>query len=171
MVFASDIARRLVILLVPLMITSWTSLVQADELRDAFDRISFMLLQGEIDKAKVDPRSEIDGSDTPENQLPAGTILVYRTSDGNYGKLQVIEYGYNLVVRWQTYKPNGQKLRGGDRMLVKGTWTYDLDFGTEGKHPKSPADFWWQQKTNVSRAWTFRGGAIFKRLEPSKKAS
>jgi hypothetical protein len=169
MILASDSSRRLAILLVSLMVTSWTSMVPADEARVAFDRISFMLLQGEIDKAKVDPRSEIDGSDTPENQLPAGTILVYRTSDGNYGKLQVIEYGYNLVVRWQTYKPNGQKLRGGDRMLVKGTWNYDLDFGTEAKFSKSAADFWWQQKTKVARAWAFRGGAIFKRPETPKK--
>ena len=132
-------ARQLVILVVSLMVATSTTMVSADKAKDAFDRIGFMLLQGEIDKAKVDPRSEIDGSDTPENQLTPGTILVYRTSDGNYGKLQVIEYGYNLLVRWQTYKPNGQKLKSADRMLIKGTWTYDLDFGTEGKHPKSAA--------------------------------
>jgi hypothetical protein len=169
MILASFSSRRWATLLVSLTIASWTSLVQADEVRVAFDRISFMQLQGEIDRAKVDPRSEIDGSDNAGNKLPAGTILLFRTSDGNYGKLQVIEYGYNLLVRWQTYKPNGQKLKGSDRMVIKGTWTYDLDYGTEGKHPKSAADFWWEQKTMVARAWTFKGRAIFKRLEPSKE--
>jgi hypothetical protein len=163
-------ARQLVILVVSLMVATSATMVSADKAKDAFDGIGFIQLQGEIKRAEIIPRLEIDESDTPANQLTPGTILVYRTSDGNYGKLQVIEYGYNLLVRWQTYKPNGQKLRGADRMLVKGTWNYDLDFGTEAKFSKSAADFWWQQKTNVSRAWTFRGGAIFKRLElPDKQ--
>ena len=116
-------------------------MVSADKAKDAFDRIGFMQLKGEVDKAKATPRLAIDGSDTAANQLTPGTILVYRTSDGNYGKLQVIEYGYNLIIRWQTYKPNGRKLMGADQMVIKGTWTYDLDFGTEGRHPKSAADF------------------------------
>jgi hypothetical protein len=141
-------------------------MVSADKAKDAFDGIGFMQLQGEIKRAEIIPRLEIDGSDTPANQLTPGTILVYRTSDGNYGKLQVIEYGYNLIIRWQTYKPSGQKLRGADRTVIRGTWTYDLDFGTEGKHPNSAADFWWEQKTKVKRAWAFKGGAVFKRLEP-----
>jgi hypothetical protein len=132
-------ARQLVILVVSLMVATSATMVSADKAKDAFDRIGFMQLKGEVDKAKATPRLAIDGSDTAANQLTPGTILVYRTSDGNYGKLQVTEYGYNFIIRWQTYKPNGQKQRGADRMLVKGTWTYDLDFGTEGKHPKSAA--------------------------------
>jgi hypothetical protein len=94
---------------------------------------------------------------------------VYRTSDGNYGKLQVIEYGYNLLVRWQTYTPNGRKLMGADQMVIKGTWTYDLDYGIEAKFSKSAADFWWRQRNKVVRSWMFRGGAIFKRLELPKR--
>jgi hypothetical protein len=161
---------HLSVLLVFCAINSRPNIVSADDNRVAFDRLGFMQVVHEIKKAKIVPNSGIDASDTPQNKLPPGTILVYRTSDGNYGKLQVIEYGYNLTVRWQTYKPNGQKLKSADQMVIKGTWTYDLDFGTEGKHPKSAADFWWQQKDKVARAWAFRGGAIFKRIEPPKKS-
>jgi hypothetical protein len=84
-----------------------------------------MQLKGEVDKAKATPRLAIDGSDTAANQLTPGTILVYRTSDGNYGKLQVIEYGYNLVVRWQTY-PVGSDI--GQRMSTSRTsrWIHDV---------------------------------------------
>ena len=169
MIPLSCIARQLVILVVSLMVATSATMVSADKAKDAFDRIGFMQLKGEVDKAKATPRLAIDGSDTAANQLTPGTILVYRTSDGNYGKLQVIEYGYNLIIRWQTYKPSGQKLRGADRMLVKGTWNYDLDYGIEAKFSKSAADFQWEQETKVARAWAFRGGAIFKRLEPSKE--
>jgi hypothetical protein len=96
-------------------------MVSADKAKDAFDRIGFMQLKGEVDNAKATPRLAIDGSDTAANQLTPGTILVYRTSDGNYGKLQVIEYGYNLIIRWQTYKPSGQKVAVNFRLLFHST--------------------------------------------------
>jgi hypothetical protein len=45
----------------------------------------------------------IDGSEGRENQLRPGTVIAYRTKKGRLGKLRVIQYGYNLVIRWNTY--------------------------------------------------------------------
>ena len=45
----------------------------------------------------------IDGSEGRENQLRPGTVIAYRTQRGHLGKLRIIQYGDNLVIRWTTY--------------------------------------------------------------------
>jgi hypothetical protein len=45
----------------------------------------------------------IDGSEGRENQLRPGTVIAYKTKNGRLGKLRIIQYGYNLVIRWTTY--------------------------------------------------------------------
>ena len=51
------------------MVATSATMVSADKAKDAFDRIGFMQLKGEVDKAKATPRLAIDGSDTAANQL------------------------------------------------------------------------------------------------------
>jgi hypothetical protein len=62
-------ARQLVILVVSLMVATSATMVSADKAKDAIDRIGFMQLKGEVDKAKATPRLAIDRSDTAANQL------------------------------------------------------------------------------------------------------
>ncbi len=37
------------------------------------------------------------------NQIPAGTVVAFKTGEGRLGKLIVDQYGYNLTIRWRTY--------------------------------------------------------------------
>jgi hypothetical protein len=37
------------------------------------------------------------------NQIPAGTVVAYKTNEGRLGKFIVDQYGYNLTIRWRTY--------------------------------------------------------------------
>lgn len=46
----------------------------------------------------------IDRGGRPGGQLAQGNVLAVRTSNGNYAKVQVQEYGYNLNLRWVTYE-------------------------------------------------------------------
>ena len=46
----------------------------------------------------------IDGNDDATNQLTNGDVFAVRTNQGNYTKVQVISYGYNLVLRFVTYR-------------------------------------------------------------------
>lgn len=46
----------------------------------------------------------IDGSDNSNNQLTNDTVVYGRTSAGRYTKFQVLNYGYNLTIRWKTYE-------------------------------------------------------------------
>ena len=46
----------------------------------------------------------IDGNDDATNQLISGDVFAVRTNQGNYTKVQVISYGYNLLLRFVTYR-------------------------------------------------------------------
>jgi hypothetical protein len=46
----------------------------------------------------------IPGNDDASNQLTANDVFAVRTKSGNIAKIKVLQYGYNLKVRWVTYK-------------------------------------------------------------------
>jgi len=52
----------------------------------------------------------IPGSTDASNQLTNGNIFAVLTNAGNYAKVQVLDYGYNMTVRWATYRV-GSKYR------------------------------------------------------------
>jgi hypothetical protein len=47
----------------------------------------------------------INGNDDSSNLLVNGDVFAVRTGEGNYSKVQVVTYGYNMVIRWVTYAP------------------------------------------------------------------
>lgn len=99
----------------------------------------------------------IDGSDGVTNQLTPGTIVLYQTDEGRYGKLQVLEYGYDLRIQWVTFRPDGTPHTSGE-LVVHGTWYCDLDAGREG--PAS-ADFQWHMVSSTERYLEPANGARF----------
>ncbi|HSP55227.1 MAG TPA: hypothetical protein VLS25_06515 [Dehalococcoidia bacterium] len=46
----------------------------------------------------------INGNDDPSNQLVGGDVFAVKTSDGNYAKVKVVTYGYDLELQWNTYE-------------------------------------------------------------------
>lgn len=46
----------------------------------------------------------ITANDDSSNLLTDGAVFAVRTSEGNYTKVQVINYGYNIVFRFRTYR-------------------------------------------------------------------
>ncbi|MEZ5452483.1 MAG: hypothetical protein R3E93_06620, partial [Thiothrix sp.] len=46
----------------------------------------------------------IPGNNDASNQLTDGDIFAVLTNAGNYAKVQVLDYGYNMSVRWVTYR-------------------------------------------------------------------
>ena len=46
---------------------------------------------------------KIPANNNNSNQIPAGTVVAYKTNEGRLGKFIVDEYGYNLTIRWRTY--------------------------------------------------------------------
>jgi hypothetical protein len=46
----------------------------------------------------------INGNADASNKLVAGNVFCVKTREGNYCKIQVLTYGYDLVIKWVTYK-------------------------------------------------------------------
>ena len=46
----------------------------------------------------------IDGNNDPTNQLVTGDVFAVRTNQGNYAKVKVLSYGYNMHIHWVTYQ-------------------------------------------------------------------
>lgn len=48
----------------------------------------------------------IPGSNDASNKLVAGDVFAVRTNQGNYAKVKVVSYGYDLNIQWVTYHLN-----------------------------------------------------------------
>lgn len=46
----------------------------------------------------------INGNNDPTNQLVNGDVFAVLTNMGNYAKVQVVTYGYDLQIKWTTYR-------------------------------------------------------------------
>jgi len=124
-------------------------------------------------------KSEIDSSDVftgPDAQpfIP-GTYLIYKTSQGRYGKMIVeqLEPSVNnrLTISWVTYRNARSIYTSGSGLVIRGTYSCDLDLGMIPTSPfaddsctelEKDSDFYWQQKTKTTRALTPRNHALFK---------
>jgi hypothetical protein len=113
-------------------------------------------------KIKDFPKSAnpIVGNDDVSNQIPTGTIVVYKTRKGKFGAFHVTTYGYNLTLSWITYNADSSVYSKGDGLVIHGTWTADLDSGKEANSTAS-GDFWWEQATSVQRNIVPESGATF----------
>jgi hypothetical protein len=45
----------------------------------------------------------IDGNNDPSNKLVTNDVFAVRTTNGNYAKVKVVTYGYDLHIQWVTY--------------------------------------------------------------------
>lgn len=131
-----------------------TQSTPAASARPTFDAITSADLLARTASLSSEP---INGSDAA-NALRPGTIVLYRTSEGRYGKLEVLESGYDLVLRFVTYDANGTVHSASDRLVVPGTYLADLDRGTV---TDASADFQWSQRSETVRYLEPTRGAMF----------
>ncbi|MFX0196348.1 MAG: hypothetical protein ACFFCW_09525 [Candidatus Hodarchaeota archaeon] len=93
--------------------------------------------------------AKIDGS-TTNNQIPKETVLLWRSAEGNYVKMRIDTYGYDLSFTYEMLSPD-------DAVVVYGTWSFDFETGQQETSPDT--DFWWEQVTSTTRYLTPQHGA------------
>jgi hypothetical protein len=72
----------------------------------------------------------INGSNNSGNLLTTGAVFAVRTNQGNYTKVQILEYGYNIRVKWRTYKlDNPYKVLGSEYQQPE-----DIALSADGLH-------------------------------------
>ncbi|MCY7279034.1 MAG: hypothetical protein LH702_36185 [Phormidesmis sp. CAN_BIN44] len=83
---------------------------------NAFRKLGVSNFRPPIDVDRIDigrilirrPPIVIDDNDPTEglsNSLTNGNVFAVRTNSGNFAKVQVLSYGYDLQVQWVTYRP------------------------------------------------------------------
>jgi len=74
-----------------------------------------------------------------------GSIIVYATSDGNLGKMQILDVdkndNYKLTLKYVTYNADGSVHSQSNHLEVKGTYSCDLDKGNAEDMIQSEIDF------------------------------
>jgi outer membrane protein OmpA-like peptidoglycan-associated protein len=98
-----------------------------------------------------------------------GTVLVYATSDGNLGKMEILDVdkdnNYKLTVKYVTYNYNGSIHSQSNNLQIKGTYTCDLDKGTTENVIESEKDFWYQKSNKNTTAINSTDTTILKVLK------
>lgn len=64
-----------------------------------YNALSFDVLQGLTYAA-----TPIVGNNDASNQLVPGDVFAVLTNSGNYAKVEVLNYGYDLQIQWETYQ-------------------------------------------------------------------
>lgn len=97
-------------------------------------------------------RLRINGSNNELNFLRPGTILIYQTTEGRYGKIQIRGNDEILTMRWTTWDLMGEVYQESDYLPLKGNAYYDMDLGQEDTgEAKSLSEFLWIDKGKAQR--------------------
>ncbi|WP_321318861.1 OmpA family protein [Labilibaculum sp.] len=110
------------------------------------------LIFDSLDRKAIDTKMESlpNGNIPVSNQsgilLKNGTTIIYGTSDGYLGKMEVLDVdesdSYRLTVKYVTYNDDGSVHSKSDHLEIGGTYTCDLDEGNTGDMMRSEEDFW-----------------------------
>ena len=121
----------------------------------ALRRDDILAMEGEMSTSSIDSSNG--------NEFMPGTYFVYKTDEGRFGKFMVENYepteNHRLVIRWVTYEVDGSIYSHGTRLIVRGTWTCDLDEGLETATGK---DWNWFLASGTVRRLLPQNGAKFK---------
>jgi len=143
---------------VALLVTVWT-LVSAPSGGYAQDPF-FDAITRDVVMGMALTADSINGSNNASNLVPKGSIVVYLTKEGRYGKFKVLRYSYTLWLRIITYAADGSVHFFADSVSIDGTCFCDLDSAKQcNSGPRS--DFKWDMRTDTNRAIDPRNGAQF----------
>jgi len=77
-------------------------------------------------------------------ELKKGDIIIYVTSDTNLGKFQVLNIDNdNLIIKYVNYNSIGEVINQLDKLVIKSTFSCDLDQGAIYKNKIYRQDFKW----------------------------
>jgi len=130
-----------------LLVIFMSNACQKDENQEKPKAVNFADLTVADIKAKEAQMSEapLVISNSAGIYFKAGDILFYKTSLGNYGKMEVISVNqaenYKLTFKAVTFKPDGTLLSSGSSLAIRGTWLCDLDAMAEVEEDGTQ-DFW-----------------------------
>ncbi|MCK5782737.1 MAG: OmpA family protein [Flavobacteriales bacterium] len=106
--------------------------------------------------------------------LPSETLLIYTTSEGNNGKMEigyVDDYdNYQTAIEYITYNKDGSiKSHSDGSFIIDGTYFFDLDNGTSKNTKREDADFQLQRQDKYNSFFIVKNGAKIAIIDPKKE--
>ena len=109
--------------------------------------------------------SSIPATDASGHLLDVGDVLVYKTNEGRYGKMEILAIddatNYQLTVKAVTYDLNDDNsFSASPSLIIRGTWLCDLDTMVETSDGNI-ADFFWERINATDTKLKPENSAIF----------
>lgn len=98
-------------------------------------------------------RFKINGSSNSLNQLNPGTVLLYQTTEGHFGKMQIRGNAAVLTLRWHTWKEDGSFLAGEDYMATRPNGVYEMNQGVEVSSTEICSFDFLMEEPSVGQRW------------------
>jgi len=98
----------------------------------------------DIEAAVADLSTEkINSSQDERNEMPDGTVLIFRTDEGRLGKMRILDNTapYELVFEYVMFDEDGTVLWERPRATVRATYGFDLETGAQIPEGE---DLWWE---------------------------
>lgn len=86
----------------------------------------------------------IDSTHGFENEIPYETILVFKTNEDNYGKMQILNNTVEanvLEFKYELFNDMQESILESEYSYVRRTWTFDFETNSEATDDE---DFWWR---------------------------
>ena len=130
-----------------------------------FDKLDRKLISTKLESL---PNERIQTSNFSGIVNGKGTVIIYATSEGYLGKMEILEIdksdNYKLKVKYVTYKYDGSIHSQSNHLEIKSTYTCDLDKGKSKNVEQYEEDFLfkkedaqttsiWQSETSILRIY------------------
>jgi len=101
----------------------------------------------------------IEATNADGNIFKTGDVLIYKTNEGRYGKLEVLSIddadNKKLAIKAVTYTNDGSIYKETSFLEIRGTWSADLDELIEAPAGQiSIQDFWWERINTTDTDFT-----------------
>ncbi len=127
----------------------------------SFDEIKQTDIQA---KNSLLSNSDIKASDATGIKWENGTVVIFKTNTGTYGKFEVVNIekanNYALIVNITLFNSDGTIKSTTNNLLIRGTYQCDLDIPIEGKSGLE-LDFYWTRPTALETSLSPTNGAKF----------
>ncbi|MBP1637396.1 MAG: hypothetical protein H6Q18_185 [Bacteroidetes bacterium] len=108
---------------------------------------------------------KITVSDANNLNWKTGDVFVYKTSEGRYGKFEVVKIdpadNFKLTLKITNYANDGSVFLGTSSLDIRGTYLCDLDIVAETSNLTLIDDFHWNRLTSTNTSFEPKNGAKF----------
>jgi hypothetical protein len=126
-----------------------------------FDQIKLTDIQN---RSSLMTATNILASDVVGILWAKGTVVIFKTTEGTFGKLEVVNIekvnNYALILNITIYNANGTTKNIIKGLLIRGTWGCNLDMPSE-ETVGLKSDFFWDRPTQFETYLAPKNGAVF----------